>query len=113
MTPRSALLTQPRTCELCDRPPYCRGWCRSHYDRWLRNGTPEGAQRGVRVAFAPLDDAHPLALASRYGTTVRTIYRWRIQGLPVAHAERLAHLAGCHPLELWPDLYDLDERSAA
>lgn len=30
--------------DACGRAAYCRGWCRSHYDRWLRNGSPEPIQ---------------------------------------------------------------------
>jgi len=25
----------------CERPAYCRGWCRPHYYRWARSGSPE------------------------------------------------------------------------
>lgn len=34
--------TQLDTCsyEDCTRRRYCRGWCRRHYDRWLRHGDP-------------------------------------------------------------------------
>lgn len=26
----------------CDKPRYARGWCRNHYARWFRTGTPQG-----------------------------------------------------------------------
>lgn len=28
------------SCELCEKPAHCRGWCRSHYNRWHRTGDP-------------------------------------------------------------------------
>ena len=31
-----------RTCSIddCTARHYARGWCRKHYNRWERNGTP-------------------------------------------------------------------------
>lgn len=29
------------TIETCQKPAKCRGWCRSHYERWQRHGDPE------------------------------------------------------------------------
>lgn len=26
----------------CGKPPFCRGWCATHYSRWLRHGDPGG-----------------------------------------------------------------------
>lgn len=36
-----------RTCSLteCDRATYARSWCRMHYQRWRRTGSPEGQQK--------------------------------------------------------------------
>lgn len=35
--------TTTRVCSIdgCGRKHCCRGWCRLHYDRWLRHGDPE------------------------------------------------------------------------
>lgn len=29
----------------CERKRYCRGWCRAHYQRWLRRGTTDPVDR--------------------------------------------------------------------
>lgn len=29
----------------CSKKKYCRGWCRAHYGRWHRTGTPYGMRR--------------------------------------------------------------------
>lgn len=37
-----------RRCDLgCGRPHFARGWCKLHYDRWLRNGDPRGSERQI------------------------------------------------------------------
>ena len=33
-----------KTCSLCDQPTVGRGWCKSHYYRWRRNGDPLGGR---------------------------------------------------------------------
>lgn len=30
----------PCSIEDCSTPSHCRGWCRMHYNRWLRHGDP-------------------------------------------------------------------------
>lgn len=89
----------------CPTPARTRGYCRKHYGRWRRHGDP--SQVGARhVDFDPLDDASGSVLADRYGTTRRTIVRWRRDGLRLAVAEQIADRLGVHPLELWPDIYE-------
>lgn len=34
----------------CDRPVTCRGWCKSHYYRWSRTGSPTGSYPPRRPA---------------------------------------------------------------
>lgn len=35
--------------EKCERTPFCRGWCKLHYQRWYRHGEPgDAAPRYVR-----------------------------------------------------------------
>lgn len=42
-------------------------------------------------------------LAERCGVTTRTIERWRAQGIPAQHADRLACVTvGVHPATIWP-----------
>ena len=44
---------KPCIIEGCDRPSYVRGWCRSHYKRWERHGSPTagGTFLGALPAF--------------------------------------------------------------
>lgn len=42
------------TCSECSRPVSTRGWCKSHYDAWLRTGDPK-SYRGDRSSV-PLWD---------------------------------------------------------
>lgn len=48
MTQQLSLLDPPvaqvrKSCSIadCERPVKARGWCRLHYDRWLRKGSPD------------------------------------------------------------------------
>ena len=36
----------------CGRPVLARGWCRMHYQRWQRHGTPTAPGRGELLAVA-------------------------------------------------------------
>lgn len=46
----------------CDREPCnSRGWCRAHYRRWLRYGTPMGS--GVAMRGEPLRYFHEVVLS--------------------------------------------------
>jgi lambda repressor-like predicted transcriptional regulator len=56
----------------------------------------------------PLDniDAPNLSeLARRTGYTLRTIQRWRIDGIPYWSADRVAIRLGIHPALIWTDWY--------
>lgn len=44
--------------------------------------------------------------ATEAGVTSRTIVRWRNEGVPEKHADRLAVAAGFHPAEVWPEWID-------
>jgi hypothetical protein len=50
--PKAVPKTEPtrRTCTVpdCDRPHYGRGWCRRHYVRVLRHGSPDVVRQGGR-----------------------------------------------------------------
>jgi hypothetical protein len=43
--------------EGCVKPPYGRGWCGSHYKRWLRHGDPFAGRSFVGEAHKFLDSA--------------------------------------------------------
>ncbi len=38
----------------CGRGPYCRGWCKKHYDRWYKHGDP--LVPGVMSGWVPFDE---------------------------------------------------------
>ena len=42
--PRRRLRRVATTCTFdgCSDPGYCRNWCRTHYERWVRHGRPAG-----------------------------------------------------------------------
>lgn len=44
-----------RTCsvEACLKPPHSRGWCRTHYSRWLRTGDTGTAEPQLRTYDTP------------------------------------------------------------
>lgn len=45
---------QPARCTVggCDRAPFCRGWCKRHYQRWWAHGDPcsGGPDRAAKPA---------------------------------------------------------------
>lgn len=41
--------------EDCPDPAHSRGWCKGHYDRWLRHGDPEGGLHFYRLDSAFFD----------------------------------------------------------
>lgn len=55
------------TCALatCQQPIRSKGWCRTHYDRWLRHGDPEKLLRNLR----PQRTAEELAASEKSCST--------------------------------------------
>lgn len=52
----------------CERPKFCRGWCRMHYARWHQTGSTE---LGVRPSPAPPPKASPRPLEERFWPKVQ------------------------------------------
>lgn len=77
------------TCSIdgCDRPAKSRGWCASHYNRWLRLGDPGAAgfnpvTRRAPDRFCSVDGCD--RLAEHRGWCNAHYIRWRIHGDPTA-----------------------------
>lgn len=51
----------PCEVEGCDRKHYARGWCRLHYDRWLRTGSVADRVPGYSAAHLRMSKADPAA----------------------------------------------------
>lgn len=50
----------------------------------------------------------PHAVAELCGTNRTQVHRWNLYGLTYYSADRVATHLGVHPLEIWPNFYDLD-----
>jgi len=77
------------TCSVegCDRPPAVRGWCSTHYSRWLRTGDPSAAVPVVahRPPHAPdsqcaVDGCERSPKGGTKGWCHAHFERWRITG---------------------------------
>lgn len=87
-----------RTCSVdgCSRKSRTRGWCRQHYQRWLRNGDPNKVQRQYAVYRRTRHDGyidvyepdHPLAGSNGYVAEHRKVMHdlgYDLTGLHVHH----------------------------
>lgn len=69
----------------CVRVAEARGWCKPHYHRWARYGSPEGSaapkftdgRRREVAEYARAEGTHAAAL--KYDVSVSTVGRWRRQ----------------------------------
>jgi len=52
-------------------------------------------------------------LAQALGRQRAQVQKWRRDGVPLCSADRLAVAVGCHPVEIWPEWYDVSEEFAA
>ena len=50
-------------------------------------------------------------IAELAGVSRRAVHRWKIAGVPVWYADRIAVRAGGHPTAIWPDWYELEVAS--
>lgn len=83
--------------EACDRSVYCRGWCKRHYSRWHRTGSPTRpprSQRRVRkdgyvFIYRP---GHPLAYESGWVREHRLVVFEA--GIPVPPGTNVHHING-------------------
>jgi hypothetical protein len=63
-----------------------------------------------RVPLEPLVERYGgngSALARALGCAQEQVSRWRSHGLPLVSADRLAVALGLHPVEVWPDWYEM------
>ena len=74
-----------RTCSIagCERSAYCRGWCKMHYSRVLRLGSPDLAKREKEL---PCTVTGCSTLRECRGLCVKHYNRWRVHGDPL-HAK--------------------------
>lgn len=108
----------------CDAERYARGWCYSHYQRWRRNGSPDPMKRGPRAVPRPLSLGPALAWARGQGWSQNELAqhlrpevdcavarRWLVRriesGVSVWEADAIAVACGVHPVEWWPDFYEV------
>lgn len=57
----------------CEKPHKARGWCKSHYRRWLRAGTPEMEQKPHLF----IDDLHDRVRAIGWDVAENGCWTWR------------------------------------
>lgn len=121
--------------EGCDGSASSRGWCRKHYQRWLRRGDPDvGCQelldptpllRQLELTLPDLRDGAFAETAAKHGWSTKrivtdeqiaaalgvsrkTVQRWRHGGmLRLGDADRLAVRIGLDAPLLWPSWYEL------
>lgn len=63
----------------------------------------------IRVSVEPLvEECGGLRSLARWaGTNATKVRRWRTTGITVDDADRIAVSLGRHPVELWPNWYEL------
>jgi plasmid maintenance system antidote protein VapI len=63
----------------------------------------------VRLSIEPLVKMYGTVcgLGRALGVHSTQVNRWRRTGLTIATADRLAIAVGLHPVDLWPEWYDL------
>jgi lambda repressor-like predicted transcriptional regulator len=69
---------------------------------------------GARLSLEPLVRRYGSVsgLARALGRDRAQLAKWRRDGLPIMSADRLAVAVGMHPVELWPDWYEVTEPHA-
>ena len=72
-----------RTCSVtvCDRPVHCRGWCNTHYMRWLRTGSPDV----IRPSGHQPGAAHPLWRGNDITYTAAHLRLAKLKGSAAGH----------------------------
>lgn len=99
-----------RTCAIedCEKPHLARGWCNTHYKRWLATGDPLKTKRPERQP-CQIDGCVQLAHARGWCDT--HYERWRKHGDPLKTHERsrgTCAIDGCerpHIARSWCDLH--------
>ena len=85
--------TKKKTCSLCDKPSFCRGYCRNHYAKFMR-GTLNTVRKidnlpNLKIIFCDFNRGYFLILPYFYGIpspteddvmTQKSIYRLIAQG---------------------------------
>ncbi len=62
--------------------------------------------KGARLPWEPLHrvfDGTAADVAEMAGVSVRQVFRWKHDGIPVGRADRVACKLGYHPVEIWPE----------
>ena len=85
-----------RTCSIaeCDRATYSRDWCRKHYQRWQRTGSPEGQQKtpvADRLWAKVTKDPSPSGCWTWTGCLVRGYGQIQGEGPERIYTHRLAY----------------------
>ena len=95
-------------CALCERPLYCRGWCRPHYRRWERTGSPVGLRPALATPehfWSQVSRPSKNACWTWNGYRQPTGYgRLRYQGRSIL-AHRLAYELTVGPIQLGKQLH--------
>lgn len=52
-------------------------------------------------------DARMKALEHHCGVGRRSLIRWRHEGVPLARADQIAVSLGAHPVDIWPEWYEV------
>jgi len=85
-----------------------RKMCQFHYRRVLRGVSPHDMPRLPFDVFeAAADQPSMLALSRATGKATRALYDYRLKGVPLFMADRLAVKIGMHPAEIWVDWYQV------
>lgn len=76
--------------------------------RALRRDAGAQVRRGVVFPFpTELEHLSLREIAATSGVPVKTVFRWRAEGLSLWQADRLAIAWGTHPCLWWPEWWDL------
>ncbi len=59
----------------------------------------------IRFPLSALGESNLTLLSAQTGINLRTLNRWKTNGVPLFAADRIAVSLGTHPALVWPDWY--------